>query len=299
MNSAGRRGAKPTSTLTMPSAWSCGVVVSASAFTKYRIAGRLAGEGAAAEQVVHERAGGETDLRPERLVVGLEDRELEAAHQALLDEERQAPHRDVAIVRVPRVVEAVHRPGAPAGDAGRERADGVHRLGVQEAVLRIRHRHAYAEHAADVGLEAGGRLPHAAAAIDARHHASNRAARIDVLAHAIRRDHDLWPPDAGMVFHDAGAEVLQFLQHAVWCLHRRFDVGNQKGALLLAERTRRAPEPRADGRVAGVAGTLRQEQQVEEIDLLVELLIGLVVFVFVGHPAVVAAAECFGGSAPR
>ena len=65
------------------------------ALDEVRLARRRALEGALAEQVVHERADVEPDLRPERLVVRLEHHPLRPAEQALLEEERRAPHGDV------------------------------------------------------------------------------------------------------------------------------------------------------------------------------------------------------------
>ena len=94
-NSAGFSGAKPTMMLTMPWLMSFWVVVSAVALDEVGLARRGALEGALAEQVLHERADVEPDLRPQRLVVRLEDDPLRAAVQALLEEQREAAHRDV------------------------------------------------------------------------------------------------------------------------------------------------------------------------------------------------------------
>ena len=47
------------------------------------------------EQALHESAHVEPDLRPERFVVRLEDRELRPPIEALLQEQGQAPHLDV------------------------------------------------------------------------------------------------------------------------------------------------------------------------------------------------------------
>src|SRR5690348_303852 len=55
--------------------------------------GRRPLEGALPEERVHERAAVESDLRPERLVVRLEDDPLRAAVQALLDVQREATDR--------------------------------------------------------------------------------------------------------------------------------------------------------------------------------------------------------------
>ena len=75
----------------MPRLMSFCVVVSLSHLTKYASLRRLALERALAEQVVHERADVEPDLRPQRLVVGLEHDPLGAAVEALLEEQREPP----------------------------------------------------------------------------------------------------------------------------------------------------------------------------------------------------------------
>src|SRR5215218_10932026 len=65
------------------------------AFDEVRVPGRTALERALAEQVLHERAEIQAQLRPERLVVRLEDRPLASAVEALLDVQRKPPHRHV------------------------------------------------------------------------------------------------------------------------------------------------------------------------------------------------------------
>src|SRR5262245_32978065 len=55
------------------------------------VARRGALERALAEQVLHERADVEADLGPQRFVVGLEHRPLQAVEEAVLDVERHAP----------------------------------------------------------------------------------------------------------------------------------------------------------------------------------------------------------------
>ena len=123
-NSAGLSGAKPTQMLTMPrlrSFWRGGLAV---ALDEVGVARRLPLEGALPEQVVHEGADVEADLRPERLVVGLEHHPLQAAVQALLDEQREPADRDVLVLAA-EVVVAVHRPRAPVDDAVGEDAERV------------------------------------------------------------------------------------------------------------------------------------------------------------------------------
>src|SRR5262249_20483142 len=81
---------------------------------------RRALEGALPEEVVHEGADVQADLRPERLVVRLEDDPLRAAEKALLDVQSGAPDRDVLPLRGEPVV-ALPRPRAPDYAAGRPR----------------------------------------------------------------------------------------------------------------------------------------------------------------------------------
>ena len=78
-----------------------------------RVRRRVTVEGPRPEQVVQERPDGLPDLLPQRLVVRLEHRPLQAALDALLEEERRAPHRHVL-------------PLARRGIAGRERARAPH-----------------------------------------------------------------------------------------------------------------------------------------------------------------------------
>ena len=101
----------------MPRLMSFWVVVSLSHLHEVGLARRRSLERALAEQVVHEGADVEPDLRPQRLVVGLEDDPLRAAVEALLDEERGAPHRDVLLL-VGELVGAPQRARAP-DDAAR------------------------------------------------------------------------------------------------------------------------------------------------------------------------------------
>lgn len=77
-NSAGSKGAKPLTMLTIPRLMSFWVVVSESHFTKYAVLGLGADKGSLSKQVVHEGAHVEPDLRPEGLVVGLEHDPLSA-----------------------------------------------------------------------------------------------------------------------------------------------------------------------------------------------------------------------------
>ena len=111
-NSAGLSGAKPTTMFTMPRLMSFWVVRLLVALDEVRLARGRALERALAEQVVHERADVQPDLRPERLVVGLEDHPLQPAVQAFLDEERGAAHRDVFVL-IGQLVGPAQRARAP------------------------------------------------------------------------------------------------------------------------------------------------------------------------------------------
>src|SRR5258708_38983693 len=68
------------------------------ALDKVGIAWCLALEGSLAEEVVHERADVEAYLRPERLVVRLEDNPFCAAIEAFFNEEGRAAHRNVLVI---------------------------------------------------------------------------------------------------------------------------------------------------------------------------------------------------------
>ena len=94
-NSAGLSGAKPTTMFTIPRSMSFCVVVSLSHLTKYASRGVVPWNAPWRKRRVHERADVEPDLRPQRLVVRLEHDPLRAAVQALLEEEREPPDRDV------------------------------------------------------------------------------------------------------------------------------------------------------------------------------------------------------------
>src|SRR6266851_3205914 len=69
------------------------------AFDKVCIFGSLALECSQAEQIMHERADIEANLRPQRLVVRLENDPLQAAIQAFLDKEGCAANGDVFPLR--------------------------------------------------------------------------------------------------------------------------------------------------------------------------------------------------------
>src|SRR5262249_49572116 len=121
-------------------------------FDEIGVARLLALERALAEQIVHKCASGDADLRPERLIVRLKDRELQAAVETLLDEQRQPADWDVLVIVIARIIETAHRPRPPAHDAGGEDADGVDRFRVDDSVLGVGHGVLHAADPADVGL---------------------------------------------------------------------------------------------------------------------------------------------------
>src|SRR5262245_53282574 len=82
------------------------------ALHEVRLARGLSLERALAEEVLHEGAHVEPDLRPQRLVVGLEHHPLRPAEEALLEEEREAADGHVLPLGRERV-RAVERPSAP------------------------------------------------------------------------------------------------------------------------------------------------------------------------------------------
>ena len=135
-NSAGFSGAKPTMTLTWPRLMSFWVVVGSRSRRNKRPR-PSALEGALAEQTVHEGPGGEPDLGPQRLVVRLEHRELQAAVEALLEEQREPADGHVFIIVLARIIEAGEGARPPDDAAAGEVADDVDRLRVELPVLRI------------------------------------------------------------------------------------------------------------------------------------------------------------------
>src|SRR5262245_53931539 len=159
------------------------------ALDEVRLGRRLALEGALAEQVVHERADVQADLRPQRFVVRLEHHPLQAAIQALFEVQRQAAHRHILVV-VGQLVGAAQGARTPYDSPGhRERAQAVDAERVQYAVLRVVQVDLQALDAVEGRVEAGGRLPHAAIDVGARHHAGHQATRdkgIDLaVAHGV------------------------------------------------------------------------------------------------------------------
>ena len=163
----------------MPRLMSFWVVVSLVALDEVGLARRRALERALAEQVVHEGADVEADLRPQRLVVRLEHHPLEAAVEAFLEEERQAAHRDVLPLGG-QLVGAVQRARAPRHVAvDGEGAQAVDRQRVERAVLRVGQPVVQPLHVHQAGLGAGRRLPDAARAVGAGIEAGDRPAGPD------------------------------------------------------------------------------------------------------------------------
>src|SRR5262249_31992225 len=138
-------------------------------------------KGALPEEVLHERADVEPDLRPKRLVVRLEDHPLRAAIKALFDEERRAPHRDVFPLgsQAVRPVERARAPNHAADD--RERTQAIQAPRIQFPVLVVGQRDAQGRDGDEVGLLSGGRFPDAARRVDAREDAGDGAARDELF----------------------------------------------------------------------------------------------------------------------
>src|SRR5215210_2200472 len=86
---------------------------------------RLALEGALPEKVVHESADVQPDLRPQRLVVRLEDDPLGAAVEALFEVEGEATHGNVFPFRgeTVRALSSARSPDHPA--RGRHGAEAI------------------------------------------------------------------------------------------------------------------------------------------------------------------------------
>src|SRR5215218_299360 len=158
------------------------------ALDEVRLARAGALERALAEERLHERTDVEPDLRPQRLVVPLEDDPLRAAVEALLDEEREPPDRHVLPLRG-ELVGADERPCAPDdGAEDGERPQAVEAERVERAVLRVGERDREALRAADDGVGAGGRLPDAALGVRPCVDAGDRAARGELaLAEVLQR----------------------------------------------------------------------------------------------------------------
>src|SRR5262245_44533054 len=138
-------------------------------FDKIGVARLLALERALTEQVVHKCASGDADLRPERLIVRLKDRELQTAIETLFDEQRQPADGDVLVIVIARIIETAHRPRAPAHNTCGEDADGVDRFRVDDSVLGVGHGVFHSANAAEVGLNSRGGLPDAAVRVNSGH----------------------------------------------------------------------------------------------------------------------------------
>ena len=140
-NSAGFSGAKPTMDVDdaeVDVVLRRGLLV---ALDEVRLARRGALERALPEQVVHERADVEADLRPQRLVVGLEHHPLRAPVEALLDEQRGAADRDVLPLVASRSAPcSVRAPQTTRPDAGNG-PQAVDAERVELAVLGVGERH--------------------------------------------------------------------------------------------------------------------------------------------------------------
>src|SRR6266540_2229507 len=151
------------------------------ALDEVRLPRRGALEGPLTEEVVHERPHVEPDLRPQRLVVRLEDDPLGTAVEALLEEEREATNRDVLPLGCLRVgaVERASAPGDVAVD--RERAQTVCAQRVEHAVLGIGQNVRQLGNVAQDTLGARRRLPYTSSRVGTCVDARDSAAGADVL----------------------------------------------------------------------------------------------------------------------
>src|SRR3569833_1563593 len=132
------------------------------AFDEVGVARAAALECALPNQAVHEGAEIEADLRPQRLVVGLEHHPLRATEQTLFEEEREASHGQVfpfggELVGAAQGARAPHH----AADYGKA-AQAIHRERIELAVLAVGELGGELDHAVQHRVVAGRRLPHAA-----------------------------------------------------------------------------------------------------------------------------------------
>ena len=186
------------------------------------LARRRALKRALAEQVVHERADVQPDLRPERLVVGLEDHPLRAAVEALFDVKSEAAHRNV-LVFVGELIGAAQRARAPDDAAvDRERAQAIDAERIELAVFSVGQGDAQVPARRSERRRARRALSRRRVRIGARHDAGDDAAGHEGVESARRAAGR--PPHAGKIERGVarsspdGAEVGQpFLASAALC----------------------------------------------------------------------------------
>src|SRR6266852_95621 len=107
------------------------------AFDEVGLLRRSALEGALAEQVVHERADVQPDLRPQRLVVRLEHHPLRTAIETLFDVERESADGDV-LVLVGELVRPAQCPRSPHDSpVHRKSSETVDAQRVEHSVLLV------------------------------------------------------------------------------------------------------------------------------------------------------------------
>ena len=193
-NSAGLRGAKPTMMLTTPdrcrpASWSPIALDEESLIRGCALKCPLA------EQAHHERADVHADLRPQRLVVRLEDHPLGPAIEGLFEEQRHAADRNVSPIRIAGVVEACDGARAPDQISGWHTPQAIHCQGIQYAVLLVGENDFKIEYAIEGGLSARRRLPHAARRIGGRIHSGNHSRGADVAQDSVVVDLHPWVVD--------------------------------------------------------------------------------------------------------
>ena len=133
------------------------------AFDEERPVGRRALERALTKQRHHERADGQSQLRPKRFVVRFEHRPLDAVVDAGAQHDRGPAHRDVSPLGI-----GGQRAGSEHHHTRtRETPDDIDAYLIQVALLDVAELDPQPDHAVETGLNAGGRLPHPARGVDA------------------------------------------------------------------------------------------------------------------------------------
>ena len=111
------------------------------------------------EEVVHERADVQTNLRPQSLVIRLEDHPLRAAIETFLDEQRRATDGNVFPFRCEAIIAHARARSPRHAACRRHGSKAIDAQLIQLAVLQIGQSHAQTRHSDQRGLEPGGCLP--------------------------------------------------------------------------------------------------------------------------------------------
>src|SRR5579862_5261211 len=146
------------------------------ALHEVRITRRGALERALAKQRLHKGANIQPDRRPQRFVVRLEHRPLQAPAQALLEEQSSTADRNV-FVFVRQLVRTTQRPGTPHHLADdRKGTQTVDAELIKLAVFGVGKLHGKIGNIGKCSLNTSGRLPDTAAGIGSREDAGYGAA---------------------------------------------------------------------------------------------------------------------------